>query len=191
MVEMKFGIATRPMGGGKYNGDTYFIKEFDKKILISLIDGLGHGESAAIASAKCVKCLEEHYKDEFDKIFQYCDKDLRKTNGVVMGILSIDLEHLILTYAGVGNINSRVLSSKSISLISRDGIVGYRLPNIKEYEHTYIPGDTILMYSDGVSSKITQYPTSKLKIQDIQKTANEIMKLYGKNEDDATVIVAR
>lgn len=188
---MKFGIASRPMHGSKYNGDMYFIKEFNRKVLISIIDGLGHGESAALASGRCVKCVEEHYASKLEEIFKYCDIELRKTNGVVMGIMFIDPEHFSLSYAGVGNIGARVISGKPVHLISRDGIVGYKLPRVKEYKYHYNIGDTVLMYSDGISSKTAQYPASKVMKQDVQETANEIMKLYAKEEDDATVIVAR
>jgi negative regulator of sigma-B (phosphoserine phosphatase) len=188
---MKFGAATRPNLGSKYNGDMYLIKEFDHKILISIIDGLGHGELAAVASSRCVKCLEEHYEKGLARIFELCDNELRKTNGVVMGMILIDLEHSTLTCAGVGNISARVISANPIHFISKYGIVGYKLPKIKEYKYPYTDGDTILMYSDGISSKVTQYPASLLLIKDVQEAANEIMKLYGKDEDDATVIVAR
>ncbi len=188
---MKFGVATRPMLCSKYNGDMYLIKEFNHKVLISLIDGLGHGERAAIASSRCVKCIEEHNESDLAEIFMYCDIELRRTNGVVMGIMFIDFGHSTLAYAGVGNISARVISLKPLHFVSRYGIVGYRLPKIKEYRHPYTAGDTILMYSDGISSKVSRYPASFLSKQDVQEAADVIMSLYGKDEDDATVIVAR
>lgn len=188
---MKFGVATRPNLGSKYNGDMYLIKEFKHKILISIIDGLGHEELAAIASSRCVKCIEEHYEKGLVRIFEFCDNELRKTNGVVMGMLFIDLEHSILSFAGVGNISARVIGGKPVHFISRDGIVGYNMPGIKENKHPYTAGDTILMHSDGISSKVVRYPASILLKKDVQEAADEIMKLYGKDEDDATVIVAR
>jgi len=188
MVKMKFGIATRPSFGSKYNGDMYLIREFNHKILICVIDGLGHGELAALASDKCVKCIEEHYREDLVKIFEQCDVELRKTNGVVMGIVLIDIEKNSLSYAGVGNISARVISSKPIHLISRDGIVGYNLPKIKEYKYPYTSGEAILMYSDGISSKAAQYPLSE---KDVQEIADEIMRLFGKDEDDAIILVAR
>lgn len=188
---MKFGRASRPVHGSKYNGDMYLIKEFNNKVLISVIDGLGHGESAAVASSKCIKCLEEHYDHGLAEIFKYCDIELRKTNGVVMGMLFIDFEHWILSFAGVGNISARVIGSKPVHFISRDGIVGYNMPGIKENKYPYTAGDTILMHSDGISSKVVRYPVSLLLKKDVQEAADEIMKLFGKDEDDATVIVAR
>jgi serine/threonine protein phosphatase PrpC len=188
---MKFGVATRPNPGNKYNGDMYLIKEFNNKVLISVIDGLGHGESAAVASSKCMKCIEEHYDHGLAEIFKYCDIELRKTNGVVMGMLFIDFDHSILSFAGVGNISARIIGSKPVHFISRDGIVGYNMPGIKENKHPYTAGDTILMHSDGISSKVLRYPASILLKKDAQEAADEIMKLYGKDEDDATVIVAR
>lgn len=188
---MKFGITTRPMHGNKYNGDMYFIKEFNHKVIISVIDGLGHGEFAAQASSRCVRCIEEHYESGLAEIFKYCDSELLKTNGVVMGIMLIDFEQSTINYAGVGNITARIIGMRSIHFISRDGIVGYRLPKIKEYTHPYNAGDTVLIYSDGISSKVTLYPGSRIIKMDVQETADEIMKLYGKEEDDAIVIVAR
>lgn len=79
MVKMKFGVATHPISRNKYNGDMYLIKEFNHKVLISLIDGLGHGELAAVASSRCMKCIEEHYGSGLKEIFKYCDIELRKT----------------------------------------------------------------------------------------------------------------
>lgn len=188
---MKFGIATRPMHSGKYNGDMYFIKEFDHKVLISLIDGLGHGEFAAVAASRCVKCIEEHYHSGLKEIFEYCDNELRKTNGVVMGIVLIDFDYSSLIYAGVGNIGACLIGKKLVQFISRDGILGYRLPGIKEYRYDYTPGDTILLYSDGISSKVIQYPALRHKEEEVQEIARKIMNLFGKDEDDASVIVAR
>jgi serine/threonine protein phosphatase PrpC len=191
MVKMKFGRASRPVHGDKYNGDIYLIKEFNNKVLISVIDGLGHGESAAVASSKCMKCIEEHYDHGLAEIFKYCDIELRKTNGVVMGMLFIDFFTSIISFAGVGNISARLIGSKPVHFISLDGIVGYNMPNITENKHPYAAGDTIFMYSDGISSKVLRYPASILLKKDVQEAADEIMKLFGKDEDDATVIVAR
>ncbi len=45
------------------------------------------------------------------------------------------------------------------------------------------------MYSDGISSKVSRHPASVLSKQDVQEAADEIMNIYRKDEDDATVIV--
>jgi negative regulator of sigma-B (phosphoserine phosphatase) len=191
MAKIKFGSASRPVHGSKYNGDNYIFKEFNNKVLISVIDGLGHGELAAVASGKCMKCIEEYYDHGLAEIFKYCNIELRKTIGVVLGVLFIDFEHSILSFAGVGNISARVIGAKPVHFISRDGIVGYNMPEIKENRHPYTAGDTILMHSDGISSRVLRYPASMLLKKDVQEAADEIMKLFGKDEDDATVIVAR
>ena len=187
---MKFGIASRPVSG-KYNGDMYMIKEFDHRVLVSVIDGLGHGKRAAVASSRCIKSLGKNYKEGLTEILKHCDNDIRKTSGVVMGIISIDLELSTISYAGVGNISARLVGKNSTHFISRDGIVGYRFPKIKEYTYSYTKGDTILMHSDGISSKVVEYPSLKIRTQDVEETANEILRLYGRENDDATVVVAR
>ncbi|MDW7726588.1 MAG: SpoIIE family protein phosphatase [Candidatus Methanoperedens sp.] len=187
---MKFGTASRPVSG-KYNGDMYIIKEFNHKVLISVIDGLGHGKRAAVASSGCIKSIEEHYKEELTEILKHCDNDIRKTSGVVIGIISIDIEHSTISFAGVGNISARLVGKNPTHFISRDGIVGYNFPEIKEYTYPYTKGDTILMHSDGISSGVVEYPLLKIKSQDVEATASEILRLYGRDNDDATVIVAR
>jgi len=187
---MKVGFASRPRTGSKVNGDVFIAREYDSKVFLALIDGLGHGEHAALASQTCARIVEEHLEKDITTIFQECDAGLRKTSGVVMSIVLIDTKEGTMTYGGVGNIGSRFIGGKPIHLIPREGIVGYNLPKIKVHRFPYRKEEMILLYSDGVSSKILSHPSSELKGRNTQDIAEEMLNLYGKNEDDATVAVA-
>lgn len=187
---MKVGSVSRPRIGNKVSGDVFLVREHNSRIFLCLIDGLGHGEHAALASQTCARIVEEHLEKDITTIFQECDAGLRKTSGVVMSIVLINTSEGNMTYAGVGNIGSRFIGRKPVHLIPREGIVGYNLPRIKEHRFPYTRGEMILLYSDGVSSRILSHPSPKLEGRDVQDIAEEMLKLYGKKEDDATVIVA-
>lgn len=192
MAEVKIGIATRPRNGYFENGDGYFTKQWDDMLFLAIFDGLGHGKVAAAASERCLSILKEYYQAPLSVIFATAHDALRRTRGVVMGIALVNLSTLLLRYAGVGNIATKVISDEqSTHLISMDGIVGYTLPTIKEFTHQLIHGDVIIMYTDGISSSnLSLCPREQLKGADPQFVSEEILKKHAKSEDDATILIA-
>jgi len=191
MAEVKIGAATRPRRGYFENGDGYFTMQWDDMLFLALFDGLGHGRVAAVASDRCLSILKESYQTSLPVIFTASHNALRRTRGVVMGIALISLSTLLMRYAGVGNIATKVISGeKSTHLVSMDGIVGYTLPTIKEFTHQLIPGDVIVMHTDGISSSnLSLHPSEQLKDRDPQTIAEEILDNHAKSEDDATILI--
>jgi hypothetical protein len=93
---------------------------------------------------------------------------------------------------GVGNIGIRVRSTAPIKPISRNGIVGYRLPHLREFTYPYIPGDLFVLHTDGISSRFTLDGAPWMEgAQDVQTLADAIAQNFGKENDDVTVLVAR
>ena len=189
---MEFGIVNRAIKGQDDCGDAYFIKEFENKVLIAVIDGLGHGSDAAAASARAVEYLENNYEKRLTEIIRGCHKDLKGTRGAAIGIALIDLERSVLRYSGVGNIEIRVRSRATIRPVSINGILGYNLRKVREEEFPYSPGDIIIIHSDGVSGKfdLNLYPPEFLG-QHPQEIAEKIVSEFGRERDDLTVVVAR
>ena len=97
-----------------------------------------------------------------------------------------------VSFAGVGNIGVRVFSDTSIKPISRNGIVGFRMSNVREFSYPYTEGDVFILHSDGVSTRFVvderwvRHPDT-----DLQEVAEEIVENYGKQDDDVTILVAR
>lgn len=69
---LELSVFSRPLPGQKYNGDSYFIKRYEDKVIFAVIDGLGHGKDAQEASQSAVDCLENSYRRPFTEIFQLC-----------------------------------------------------------------------------------------------------------------------
>ena len=81
-------------------------------------------------------------------------------------------------------------SRRPIKPISKNGILGYRLPTLLELRYSYDPGDIFVLYSDGVSSQFSQDAQIDIK-QPPQRIADDILARYGKPIDDATVLVVK
>jgi len=189
---MRFGVVNRSVKGETVCGDAYFIREFENRFLIAVIDGLGHGTAAAEASFKAVEYLKVNYDRSLTEIIRGCHKELKDTRGAVMGIALIDPGRSVLRYAGVGNIEIRVMGRSVVRPAPVNGIVGYNLRKVREEEFPYTRGDLIILHSDGISGKfdLNIYPPEFLG-QHPQVIAERIAAGFGRERDDLTIVVAR
>ncbi|MDH4138225.1 MAG: SpoIIE family protein phosphatase [Anaerolineae bacterium] len=192
MSRMEFGIVQRPKSGRNISGDAYLVKEEEEATLICLVDGLGSGEAAAEAAQAAIRCVEVSSTLPLSDIMAKCHQALRGTRGAVMALLRVSLAERTITYVGVGNIGIHVRSTALVKPISRNGIVGYRLPSLQEFTYPYTPGDLFVLHTDGISSRLTLDDTLWTEeAQDVQTLANAIDRSFGKENDDVTVLVAR
>ncbi len=187
---MKYGVISIPALGSEVNGDAYVIREFDKKVLIAVIDALGHGERAYPVSQEAADYVQKNYMQSLSALIEGCHKVLRRTRGAVIGIISVDTERAKLTYSGVGNIGIKITGRSSVKPISVPGIVGHNFRKLLEQEFPYSKGDTIFIYSDGISDKFDPWEP-ELKGREPQAIAEQIVRKAGKATDDHTIVVAR
>jgi len=187
--ETRFGIMSRPRQGEKYNGDQFFLKYFDGKAMISVIDGIGHGEKAHEAAKEAYLCLLDNYRKSLDLIIDDMHQRLRRTRGAAVSIALID-EHIgTLDYVGIGNVVTRVLkSTPRVSPANYNGIVGVSIRKFKVFRYPWEKGNLIIMSSDGISEKydLDKYPGLTNKHPMV--IADVILRDYGRQHDDATVI---
>lgn len=185
---MQLGYLSCPKKGETVCGDSYFIRVEKDRAIMAVVDGLGHGEMAFLASQTAVKCIDLNWEKDATDIIRKCHESLKRTRGAVIGIAKIDFVKKRLEYSGVGNIEFRAISSNDIKPISINGIVGYNLRKTKKFEYDISQGDLFVMFSDGISSK---FLLNDYKMYGPKKMAEIIMQKFGNNNDDATIIVAR
>jgi negative regulator of sigma-B (phosphoserine phosphatase) len=189
---MKFGIVHRPKSGRDISGDAYLIKEGEEATLVCLVDGLGSGEAAAEASQAAIRYVEMNSTLPLSDIMANCHQALRGTRGAVMALLRISFLESAIAFVGVGNIGIHARSTALIKPISRNGIVGYRLPRLQEFTYPYTPGDLFVLHTDGISGRFTLDGALWTEgAQDVQTLADAIAQNFGKENDDVTVLVAR
>ncbi len=190
-MSVNWGAACRPKEGQSVSGDVFVVEPFGTSGLqVAVIDGLGGGVEAARAADNAAVVIRAKLGCEPLDVIRQAHTALHNTRGAVIGILTFDMRQRTVTYIGVGNIGAQVYSSLSIKPISKNGILGYRLPQLLKLSYSYNFGDTFVLYSDGISSRFS-LDTQMNHDQPPQLLADLILSRYGKMNDDATVVVVR
>jgi serine phosphatase RsbU (regulator of sigma subunit) len=176
------------------SGDLHAVVEHDDGALVALLDGLGHGFSAAEAVHTALPVIEAHAGASVDALVQRCHAALRKTRGAVMSVAWFDARDSSMTWTGVGNVDSVLIrgganaSLRNEGISTRGGVVGYRLPSLHVERHALSRGDVLVMATDGIRSAFSSGIVMQFSAQEI---AESILVRYAKGTDDAHVVVAR
>jgi serine/threonine protein phosphatase PrpC len=190
MVSVKADTLTRSKAGETVSGDRIGIWQDQAATLAAVIDGLGSGLAAAQAAQMALACVERSSNQPVSEIMLSCHEAVRETRGVVMALLRIDHHHDSLTFVGVGNIGFSAASAEPMQPISKNGIVGHRLPELLEFRYTCSPGDRIILYSDGISSQFLREGGARfLNKTSSEQKARHLVERFGQTGDDVAVAV--
>jgi len=163
--------------------------------LFGVLDGLGHGNEAAQASARGVEVLCQDPNRPLGVLVQLCHRALIDTRGVVMTLARIDFKAGLLSWNGIGNVAGNLVTKSPSGVEIRSsalltgGIVGYRIP---ETVHTQTvsmrPGDLLVITSDGIDENHLDGIDFAAPAPTI---AEQILHSHAKDNDDALVLTAR
>lgn len=185
------GIASAALPGQPVSGDRIVIVPFPHGALIALVDGLGHGSEADVAATAAVNALQDQPAAPLEEIISVCHAALRGTRGAVVTIAAFD-DRKTMTWVGVGNVEAVLVradvDAKSESIVSRGGIVGFRLPTLYPRTLHVEIGDTLVLASDGIRPGFKIEATATRTPQEI---ADQILAGWATGRDDAAVVVAR
>ena len=189
-----WGVATLTLAGERESGDLHLVKPIGTGVLVSVVDGLGHGADAAAAARAAVAALNRHAQESVLLLLQRCHQALAGTRGVVVSIALFDRTDGSMTWLGVGNVEGVLLYADGGGrrgrerLVTRGGIVGSELPPLRAEVLAVAPGDTLVLATDGVHSGFADDLTVDAPPQQL---ADQILTRSGKRTDDALVLVAR
>lgn len=192
LCPLEFGAATRAHPGMSLNGDAFVIKQWDENTLVAVIDGLGHGQFAHKAAESARQFIETHFEQTLPNLFLGVGRSCRSTRGVVMALAQFNWRKQILTFASIGNVETRILGgTEKFSPIIRRGIIGGNSikPVITEYH--WSPGQIMVFHTDGLSTRWRKKDFSKFENESAKFIALLMLRTLAKNEDDATVVVVR
>jgi negative regulator of sigma-B (phosphoserine phosphatase) len=190
----EYGVAKSVLPGESESGDRHLVCCNQSGILIAAIDGIGHGEEAANAAKTAISILKAGVDEPVISLVQRCHEGLRSTRGVVLSLASIDLEHGMMTWLGVGNVQGVLMSSGSMKgtgqevLLLRAGVVGSQLPALQAAVHPIAKGDTLVFVTDGIRGEFAEGLSA---MESPQRAAEKILKHHYRGNDDALVLVVR
>ncbi len=185
------GAVSRPHPGEILNGDAYLINHVNPNITIAaVIDGLGHGKEANLASESAKEQIMLNSGLPLDNLLNHVHNSIRGTRGGVIGLVRINTETNKLIFTGIGNIESFIITDNGKkTLLSFGGILGHNMRTPRLFEFDFKPGYTLCMYSDGIT---TRWRPEELDWNDTpQKNAEFILNNYSRQNDDATVLIIR
>lgn len=168
-------------------GDAFFFKDHVGKILLAVVDGLGHGTSAHCAAQKVIGILERCCDLPLDVLLDTIHQGLVDTVGVVAGLVLVDQERQIIIYSGVGNIVIKICGKQIKQLLLPEGILGYRVERKVCKSVPVNPGDVLVMHTDGIRET---YDANLLTSCSPEKIARDLIYLHRISTDDALVLVA-
>jgi len=187
----RVGFAKRALNDARECGDACGYWELNGKIVLCVVDGLGHGEHAETAAKAALDCVAENLAEPLRTIFEKCNTALTSTRGAAMSIAIVDKVTGSLDYAGVGNVNIVVGKAGNRRLRNNDGIVGGGHRSLHVESFGLSPGDVVVVYTDGLKTNIALKDYDHIVIADPRRLAEMVLHDWRRGTDDAAVLVFR
>jgi len=192
---IEWGVASRPKPGETKSGDRHVVIPFDGGVLVAAIDALGHGEEAAESAAIAENALRDSPSDSVISQVKYSQAALRGKRGVVMSLAKYESHARVLSWLGVGNVEAILFrpaapaSASKARLVTRGGVVGSSLPELRAEVIDVSNGGLLLFATDGIESAFGD--AAEMDLRPAQVIATDMLKRYAKTNDDALVLAVR
>ena len=191
---IEVGIAQLTLPGETECGDRCVVKMSKDRVLIAVIDGLGHGAEAARAAQAAAAVVGEFGDEPLSAVMARCHETLRSTRGAAITITAIDAATGTLEWLGAGNVAAVLVHADPSGkpgrkeLLVRGGVAGGRLPSTAASTAAVRRGDVVALATDGLRLEFTNGVSYGLPPQQL---AERLLAQYQTARDDALVVVAR
>jgi negative regulator of sigma-B (phosphoserine phosphatase) len=182
------GIVNRPAEGETACGDGWTADIYDGGLLISVVDGLGHGPKAEEAAVAFTTLVREDPRSPLAELMRVAGERLSPTRGAAAALLRFDAIERRVEFCGVGNIAMHSVSDVKMHPVSAPGVLGRPVRKLLPFEFALPRNALVALCSDGISSRLE---LERFETMEPQEIANSLLELHGKSYDDATCLVMR
>lgn len=191
--EFTTGVVSVAKAGQTVCGDGWAVAQKPQRYRLMVTDGIGHGPAAEEATQLAIGIFHRHVTSSLVELIDTMHHALRATRGAVIAVAEINRTEQLVHYCGVGNISATLLTNHSTrSLVSLNGIVGHRLPTLKEFSYPWNPQTLLVMHSDGLASRWSVERYAGLLARHPTVIAGILYRDFNRGgRDDVTVAVAK
>ncbi len=189
------GVYGRPCPGEYVSGDGAAMRRAGSALEIAVVDGLGHGEHARVASVRALDAFQRQpFGHPLDAMLESIDAAVQGTRGCVMALVRLDRAAATFQYAGRGNISVQLLDGgASRSFAAGASVLG--VPSRKAprtiVEHTTVgPSAIVVVASDGLPTPARANVDFALLRRHPALVAHSLVAMHARPHDDVIVAVA-
>ena len=186
---VRAGVICAEKQGEDVCGDGWAVLQGRGRVIVLVVDGLGHGFDAARAAIEVVqKKSHLNAPDLMDAMHGA----LRPTRGAAAAIAMLQPESELCVFCGIGNISANIRSAgSSRSMVSHNGTLGHQVRKIQEFQYPFPKGSLLVMHSDGVATHwdLAAYPG--LEARHPSLVAAALYRDHSRQRDDLTVLTLR
>lgn len=189
---IEVGVVSVPIKGEEVCGDGWGARKTSESMLLMVVDGLGHGILASEAAREAERIFTSIRGDSITSILQDSHDALKKTRGAAMAVASVNFESRLLSFAGIGNIGSSIMTPLgSRGMASHNGIVGHQMQRVQEFSFPWNADSILVMHSDGLKSSWDLKPYPGIWNKHPGLIAGMLYRDFSRERDDVTVLVAK
>lgn len=184
------GVARAPKSGERACGDNWMLRMENDRILLLVVDGLGHGEFAARAADQAVDAAEIARLSSAAEVITTVHQALRGSRGAAVSAMILDKAARSIQYCGLGNVAGALLQASGVQhMVSHNGTAGHTAPKIAQFQYSWPPGSILVVHTDGLQSQWTVDRYPGLLRHHPAIIAGVLARDFSRGRDDLTVLV--
>ncbi len=185
------GFKVRAYAGLGVSGDQVLSVSLADGCLLGIIDVTGHGPKAADLARQIVAFIKVHATHNLAVLMAQTHTHFQNTLGAAVGLAFLNWQTRQVSYLGVGNTALLLGSEKNWRPVSKEGVVGLRMPTLVQQTAQFKRHDILVMYTDGVSESGLGSELKKYAFRSAKVIAGHLVDVAGKLYDDASCLVVK
>ena len=183
--------SVRAHPGHARGGDAALVIECDGGILLAILDAAGHGPRAQAVAEQAVALIQQQASRDLARLMSALHGSLQGSPGAAAGLLFVDVEAASFQYLGVGNTRAARFGTRAWRGVSRDGLLGGRLPSPFTQTEALDPGDMLLLWTDGLPEFESARLAQSLAFRSAAEITHRLLNELARPHDDASCLVLK
>lgn len=192
---LEWAACSSPYPGEDRSGDDFLVCATEAGALVAVVDALGHGDEAADVAELALVSLRKTMDRSPVAALTACHAALRGSRGAAITVVHLEADRQRLWWAAVGNVEAAVIQPASRHVTPRrwwaplrGGVVGDRLPPLRDSTLALPDGGVLVAATDGIATAFLEAADPSLPVDGLALRLHED---HTRPDDDALVLVAR